>query len=285
MWTHGVVMQNDAKQDTGDERMIIPISLGNISLCVDSFGGKVRRIVPEDIQRNILFEPDTPFTLEGVRIHRFEVTGWDEACPSVAESSGIPQLGWAWQTQSEMQQRPDSFCTTWRLPGMTVERTLAAEKNILTSSYQFHNVRSEPVPFLWASHALYPVDKLLNIVMPEGQLIPGPGCLIQEVEEQIDHSLERDCGKRIRDFTDIGLSWKFFVPANGPLNLNFSDRALCIRTTAPWFGVFLNRGRFGPPCLGIEPTTHATDYVAEADLLIPDEIKRFFWSLEYKSHA
>ena len=275
-------MKNDAMSDNGDGGGVISVSLGAFSLRIDPLGGKVRGVVPADLARNVLSEPHTPYTLEGVRGHSFEVAGWDEACPSVAESIGIPQLGWAWQTHPEMEQQPDCFRTAWHLPGMVVERMLTTEEKRLTSLYRFQNTTSEAMPFLWASHVLYTVEGLLDIEMPGHQIIPGPGCLIEEVESQIVCSGD---SARINDFSPIGLSWKFFVPADGPLNLNYSDGTLCVSTTAPWFGVFLNRGRFGPPCLGIEPTTHATDYAENAGQLDPGELKQFSWSLEYRPHA
>ena len=250
--------------------------LGGFALRVDALGGKVREIVPDVLGRNILSEPAVPYVIDGVSGHRFEVAGWDEACPTVAESAGWPELGWAWQTFAQTKQERDCLRTEWRFPGMAFERALAVSERALTASYRLQNAGPDDLPFLWASHALYGVEGLLELEMPGGDLVAGPCCLLSEVEVQIERSGGR---ARMRDFSDTGLSWKCFVAADGPLELRFADGTLRIETTAPWFGVFLNRGRFGLPCLGIEPTSHPTDYAADAGVLAAGERVEYSWSL------
>jgi len=280
--TQHIAVKDDSRGECRGQERSAHVKLGQFSMSVDARGGKVRKVVPSCLGRNILSEPRVPFAIAGVRGCNFEVAGWDEACPTVAESAGMPGLGWAWQVPAETVQEPDSLRTVWQLPGLMVERTLTAVELAMTASYRFENTGPDVTPFLWASHALYTVEGLLELDMPGEGFVAGPSCLLPEVETQVE------CGggrARISNFSDLARSWKFFVPAGAPVSLLFTDATLHITTTAPWFGVFLNKGNFGQPCVGIEPTTHATDYAGDAGTLFSGETKELSWSLEVISKS
>jgi len=238
-------------------------------------GGKIVALRRAGVDRNLLFAPDAPLALDDGG-DTFAVAGWDEAFPTVAASAGLPGWGTAWRGFPEQRLVRNGVEHRWTMPGYAFERTLRAEGDALTAAYRWSNTTEDALPALWAAHALYPTTGLQDTRLPDAELVAGPQCILDELEAH----LVRDArGWGIADFGRNGLSWKFFVPAVGPATLRYADVTLTIETDAGWWGVFLNRGRFGEPCVGIEPTTHPTDFAAEAPALGAGETRSVWWRL------
>ncbi len=240
-------------------------------------GAKVLEITHAALSRNLLFEPAVPFQVESKPNACYALAGWDEMCPTLAEASSMPRFGLAWTAPVKTQVNETALSTEWNIPDLIMERKIASRDNALEMHYRFINQSDQSIPFLWAGHIIFPVDGLLYVTLQGRQRIPGPGCDINNLKQHIADDVE---SLRIDSFTNIGKSWKFFVSVTDTACLVYEDCTLSVTTNTGWLGIFLNRGNFGPPCIGIEPTSCPTDSADESTLLLPGTTREVSWSLQ-----
>jgi hypothetical protein len=255
----------------------VEVQLGEFTLVLDpNSGGKATSLRHRNVPHELLFWPDTPLRIEDQGMV-FVVAGWDEAMPTIEPTPDAPTWGHAWRTRPAILREDNALVTRWALEGFHFERHSEGSGSRLTSRYAWTNTGKQPVAFLWAAHALYPAANLLELALPPGELIPGPECAIGEV-----YSLFADTqhGRVCDNFANTDESWKFFVRATSPITLRYSGFTLRITTAAPWFGLFLNRGRIGEPCVGVEPTTAPTDDAGKASVLAANESGHAEWSVD-----
>jgi len=253
--------------------------LGDFRLKVDpARGGKVVEIRHDSVSRNLLLDAQPGAVLSLEHGDQFDVSGCDEIVPTLEPEADIPTLGYAWRTGADCTGDGSVLCTRWTIPGWSVKRESRAAGNTLSSRSLVHNTRETSQPAIWAVHALYPLEGMLQVTLPGGEPLPGPGCEIVDLKPHLDGKTDE---WRILDFANIGRSWKFFLEADRPVRMEYADISLTIETDAPWWGIWLNRGGYcGMTCIGVEPTTDPTDYLRESTTIVPaGEAIEHTWSL------
>lgn len=240
------------------------------SLTVDpAQGGKVVALFDRRLGRNLLLprEPSADLPLPDGAV--FSISGWDECLPTVEASAGALDLGHAWRTPPACTIDSERLATCWTIPGWEMRRDICLGDDGLDASYMIRNTGDAPAPVLWAAHVLFPLAGLQHLILPMEEALPGPGCDLAELRE------------RMRGTTMPGHSWKFFLPAVCPVVLSYGDVHLHLDTDAPWWGVWLNEGRLnGLECVGIEPTTTASDALADSHTLVePGATITVSWNL------
>ena len=248
-------------------------------------GGKVTAIRHPSVHRNLLVDeaPESPYPLpDGAT---FSINGWDEAIPSLEPYGDIPTLGFAWRTAANHTESPSSdrggpgwgLLTEWQIPGWTLARRIATGEASMKADYVITNTSETPTPLLWAGHALYPVKGLRELVIPNEELIPFPGCDFAEMGQFVT---DLGSGRRKGSCEKVGRSWKFFVRNSRPVVLDYDDCQIIVGTEAHWWGIWYNLGQLGPCCVGVEPTNFPTDFVQEVPkLLAPGEALSVSWGL------
>jgi len=241
--------------NTGDLR--ISISPGH--------GGKITEIYDHKFARNLLVAQDAGNDLPLPDGAVFSITGWDEAVPTVETSLGIPELGYAWRMSADCRVDGDHLLSQWQLPGWRVERDIQTHGRGLTVDYIITNLLDQPASLLWAAHVLFAVQGIERVELPAGELLPGPQC----DTDALAHRLSGDAsGWHIRDIADRGTSWKFFLANRQPVSLVFDEATVEITGDMRYWGIWINEGLFGPPCLGIEPTNAPSDALADSRTIV-----------------
>ena len=195
----------------------------------------------------LLSHADYRYPLEDGRV--FQPTGWDECFPTIEAHAGFGTLGALIGAAAQTTQHGAEVRSTWRLPALAVERRFRAPcQSGLEVTFAARNTGRQPVPLLWASHALFSFEDLLQVDLPDGQVLTQFG-------------LDGSCRK-------------FFVAASGPVRLQRCGLTLTLATDQPHWGVWYNRGgwpasapaSFG--CIGVEATNAAAE-VPQGDVLAP----------------
>lgn len=230
-------------------------------------GGKISELFAVSAGRNLLL-PELPSA--GLPLPdgaTFSVSGWDECLPTVEASAGVPDLGYAWRTSPEMVDSGNVLHAHWNVPGWHLDRDIVLNDDGLTADYRIANQGSMPAPALWAAHVLLPLEGMHEAALPVGDLLPGPGC---DVEDLAVRRLSRGRdGWFLRKIRRRGMSWKFFLPAHAPVQLRYEDVTLTLTTDAGWWGIWLNEGNFCDLlCLGVEPTNWPSDALADVETRI-----------------
>ena len=153
------------------------------------FGGKIASIrvgAHELLQAPLA--PIAPRT-ESMPFDESDASGWDECLPSVAASrvqtaagrAEIPDHGDLWRVEWEVQETEvrgqqsgdrslDLIGRCFSLP-LQLERKLELDETErgwrLRLSYRLSNMSTSPVPWAWAAHPLFAVEKGDRIVLPE----------------------------------------------------------------------------------------------------------------------
>lgn len=244
-------------------------------------GGKILDLIDRASGRNLLVPycsaHDLPFP-DGAT---FRIAGWDEAVPTVEASAGIPELGYAWRTPATCAATGASLATGWEIPDWHIDREIALAANRMTARYRIANVSAAPAALLWAAHALFSVQDLVQADLPGGRPVPGPLCDVDDLARRLQLS---DGRWQCRDIRDCDKSWKFFLKNRQPVVLSWRDVQVEITGDMPWWGIWINEGRYGPPCLGIEPTNTPSDAVADATQLVaPGAAMATAWQLTVRS--
>ena len=170
----------------------------------------------------------------------FESRGWDECFPTIEPCAGNPVMGDLIGLPPLCIQTPESLCQQWKTPRYTATRTFrATSPDQLELQFAVHNQSARPMPFLWASHALFSIAGLQRV--------------------RFSDRLALD------DFSLDGTCRKVFEPHQGPVRIVRRDCEINLDTDQAWWGIWLNRGGWpakrpaGFGCLGIEATTSNSD--------------------------
>jgi hypothetical protein len=138
------------------------------------------------------------------------------------------------------------------------------EQNRLELAFSVSNTTSLPVEFLWASHPMLAIDRLLRVDFPDGS--------------------------RLEDFHPDGSERKWFIRTGAPVKIFYPGFTLELQTAQPWWGVWLDKGgwpvdRLGEVfCLGIEATNTAAE-VPDGLILPPGEIFQGSLTLTWAEHG
>jgi hypothetical protein len=165
----------------------------------------------------------------------FSPGGWDECFPTIEPHAGFAGMGDVIGRTPVLQSSSDSVMQTWHTDLYhAVRRFEAIGHQALQVSFQVQWLGTQPVEFLWASHALFTCRTLTEVNLPDGS--------------------------RMDRFHPNGTEVKSFHPSGTPLRLKFPFATLQMTTDQAWWGVWLNRGGWpeGQPdsgsCIGIEAT-------------------------------
>ena len=218
--------------------------LGTYRLDFDA-RGKLRQLWHESTPP-LLFESPAKVDFGDNRV--FEVGGWDECFPTLDPWSGRPPMGELCWEKPRMTVDPYQIELLWTLPGFQAQRLLTPSTGgSLTNSFTVTNTGREEIPFLWADHALFPLQGLVGLSLP---------------------------GEKLSDAFDLdGSETKVFAPwkAQG-LTLTYQTHAIHLQSDQPWWGIWLNRG--GWPvgqdqplgCVGVEATNQPGEVPGAARL-------------------
>ena len=244
-------------------------------------GGKVIAVFDRTLGRNLLLDQHGAGgrPLENGRV--YSVSGWDEAIPTLEPHGDVPTMGYAWHTPPECRLTPDGLESDWTMPGWTLERRITTDQTGWQAAYRIVNSASQPQPLIWVAHALFPIEGLDELLVPGGAIRPGPDCDLSEVKRRFHTAGTR---RSTSTFEEAEMSWKFFVPGDGEVSLRYRDAELAVATDAPWFGIWLNLGRFAVRCVGVEPTNEPTDYLQNvASTVAARGEQRFQWSVRIRT--
>ena len=170
----------------------------------------------------------------------FGIEGWDECFPTIAKFSNYPRLGHLVRMAPEIIETPGYFEQVWHTEQYTARRHFelnAAADLVMT--FIVKNISSEPMQYLWASHAIFDSYNLLEL--------------------QFAH------GGKFRDFNRNNTCSKFFVEAVEPIKLVRKDILVQIKTDQPYWGIWLNRGGWplakpaGICCVAVEATNRPAE--------------------------
>ena len=228
-------------------------------------GGKITEIFDHRLARNLLVAQDAGNDLPLPDGAVFSITGWDEAVPTVETSGDVPELGYAWRVAADSCISEHHLLSRWHIPGWRVERDIHANGRGLTVDYIITNLRNQPAPLLWAAHVLFAVQGIERVELPAGDLLPGPLCDTAALAKHLQNNPD---DWQIHDIIDRGDSWKLFLENRQPVRLLLADATVEITGDMAYWGIWINEGRFGPPCLGIEPTNAPSDALADSQTVI-----------------
>lgn len=225
-----------------------PVRLGRFTL--QFAGGKLEQLtVDETIP--LLHTTDYLLPLETGRT--FSPSGWDECFPTIDATATAPTMGWLIATAPAQTVRDGRVTQTWHLPACEATRTFSVDAaGRLEVRFEAHNRTSVPLPFLWASHALFNVADVTEMMLPDGSAL--------------------------REFAVNGTCEKRFLRAAQPIRIRKQAMVLALETDQPFWGLWLNRGGWpadrpaGFCCIGIEATSAPSETPTGRQQLAPNNV-------------
>jgi hypothetical protein len=144
------------------------------------YGGRVLSFVDKGTGREWLVQGRrSPNIGEDAAYGREEAVGWDECFPTVGpfDASATPwrrrlrDHGDLWGRPWSVDEiGPDRLTTIFNGKEFRFTRALRLNGPRLSASYAVENLLAEPLPFLWAQHALLSVGPGDRIELPEGTI-------------------------------------------------------------------------------------------------------------------
>jgi hypothetical protein len=233
---------------------MIDCKFGSFELSFEETG-KLFRLNLQGIG-SVLHESDYNFDLKDGRV--FHPGGWDECFPTIEPYSSWPVMGQLIGVDPELAQRGNTVEQVWNLRRFTAKRHFAGKTDhTLEVVFRVINHSEAPMEFLWASHALFSLEDLTRVILPDATII--------------------------EDFSLDGSATKTFVKADGPVRFFKKSGEFSLRTNQPWWGIWFNRGGWpanhpaGFGCLGIEATNAAADLPQDAWLKPGDSFAGCVW--------
>lgn len=170
----------------------------------------------------------------------FEPRGWDECFPTIEPYGQSPVMGDLIWLQPRIRLGETDVSQEWTAASYTAVRRFRVDgpRQLVVEFSVCHRGKT-PLPFLWASHALFTLRGLRRVEFADGG--------------------------RLDDFRPDGSSSKTFRINSGPARLVREDCEVVLESDQRWWGVWLNRGGWpadrpaGIGCLGLEATTTAAD--------------------------
>jgi len=170
----------------------------------------------------------------------FRPMGWDECFPTIEPFGDSPAMGDLVGRAPDVVTSLHAVSQIWRTNRYVAKREFASRgASVLEVRFSVENVSREEIEFLWASHALFSIEGLLEVELPDGS--------------------------RLDDFSLDGTCRKYFVNAGEPVRMRRADMTLALDTDQPYWGIWLNRGGWpqskpaGFAALGIEATNARSD--------------------------
>lgn len=198
---------------------------------------------------NLLYEGQVAFDISGGLTYR--IAGWDEIFPTIEPYGETPMMGWLVRFAPTLEREDRAVHQTWVAKDFRARRTFRLlEANQLNLEFSVENTSSLPVEFLWASHPMLAIDRLLRVDFPDGS--------------------------HLDDFSPDGSERKWFIRTGAPVKMIYPDFTIELQTTQPWWGIWLDKGgwpieqRGKVHCLGIEATNTAAE-VPDGLILPPGE--------------
>jgi galactose mutarotase-like enzyme len=263
-----------------------------------ALGGKVAslRWLPGEME--LLQAPLAPYAPRTLTMafDEGDASGIDECLPSVAActvetaqgSAQVPDHGDFWRLAWEAAQEGNTIRMSamgFSLP-LRFERTLRLEKDTLGIDYRVTNVGKEPVPWAWAAHPLFAVDRGDRVALPPSvDRVEVEGSGGQRLgARHSSHAWPWTSNNR-GEVVDLSLAGgiedgfgdKLFAqaPAEGWAAVERVQHGLRIEVQfepeqTPWLGLWLCYGGWPEghahrqQCVAIEPCTAPVDSLAEA---------------------
>lgn len=181
---------------------------------------------------NVLHECGWHVDLHGTT---FRPGGWDECFPTIEPFGNYPTMGELVAHAPTMTWQDNAVEQVWQRSAYTARRRFAViAPTCIHMTFCVTNLASEPIEFLWASHALFGLTGLRAAHWQRAEW----------------HS----------DFAIDGSEKKLFVPGAHTVELVYAGYRLTLTTDQPWWGIWINRGGWPADapaplwCLGIEAT-------------------------------
>lgn len=173
----------------------------------------------------------------------FRPAGWDECFPTIDPYGQSPVMGELVCESPEMSFSSNEIHQTWVMPRFRATRTFSTDQaGRLVMTFTAKNCSDQPLEYLWASHALFSVDSIRKVLLPDGQLLT--------------------------EFHPNGSEKKSFIAANRPIMVQYETEYLILETDQPWWGIWFDRGGWPAGaekpvvCLGLEATSTPAEHPA-----------------------
>jgi hypothetical protein len=222
--------------------------------------------------------------------------GVDECIPTVeactVDGRRLPDHGEAWARRWTVTAADQAIALAVEMPGLHLERTLAATGRGIALDYRLVNRGRRPRPWAWAWHGLLAPRPGDRIVLPAGVRRALPTVWNLPGMAAGSWAWPRPAPGVDLARLDLGGSGRYAKCALGPLG---DGRAALVGAdgerldlawsaeVAPWLGLWITRGGYRRQhCLALEPATMAADRLdrglAQAPVLAPGAAVR--WRLE-----
>jgi hypothetical protein len=177
----------------------------------------------------------------------FEPRGWDECFPTIEAHGPSPVMGDLVWLPPRLRQSETEVSQEWEAASYTATRRFRADgARQLVMEFSVRNRGTTPLPFLWASHALFTFQGLRRVEFADGG--------------------------RLDDFSLDGSSSKTFRLNKGPARLVREDGEVVLESDQRWWGIWLNRGGWpaerpaGFGCLGLEAATTPAEHPDDGEI-------------------
>jgi hypothetical protein len=194
-------------------------------------GGKLERIGLGGVA-NLLHECEWDIDLGG---KVFRPAGWDECFPTIEPYGNYPVMGELVMHAPALMWEDKTVEQIWQADAYVARRRFeVVPPACVHMTFCVTNQASEPLEFLWASHALFGLKDL--------------------------HAARWHSEGWQSDFEIDGSEEKLFVPGEHAVELVYPTYRLTLTTDQPWWGIWINRGGWPAHalaplwCLGVEAT-------------------------------
>jgi hypothetical protein len=165
----------------------------------------------------------------------FRPAGWDECFPTIEAYQGYAVMGDLIGLEPVYEFQQDRAEQTWSTPAWSAERIFRLTGSTrLEIQFTALNRGAKPAEFLWASHALFTIQGLQSINLPNAT--------------------------QIADFKQTGHESKTFHPNTQPIRVDYGSFQVELTSDQPYWGIWLNLGGWPQDavqplyCVGIEAT-------------------------------
>src|SRR5512147_1447507 len=175
-------------------------------------GGKLERIGLGGVA-NLLHEWEWDIDLQG---KPFRPAGWDECFPTIEPYRNYPVMGNLVAHAPAVTWHDNTVEQIWQCGAFIARRRFSVLPPAgLHMRFCVTNQATEPLEFLWASHALFGLKDLRA-------------------------ARWHNAGWQ-RDFGIDGSEQKLFVPGAHAVELMYGSYRLTLTTDQPWWGIWINR--------------------------------------------
>lgn len=180
--------------------------------------------------------------------------GWDECFPTIESHNEFPVMGILVRNKPELVKTKNAITQIWKMRNFQAVRVfsvkesnklntptsaLNAPPSALEMRFSVKNTGDRPVEFLWASHSVFGLDGMEEIILSDGKVLS--------------------------EFSMDGSSSKTFSKTTNPLMIKKKEITVTMETDQPFWGIWFNRGGWPEDaknafvCIGIEATNCDSD--------------------------